>query len=240
MIGEARGLTELQVVGSESGHVDQAYVLPLAGLDADRRRPTLVDQARVGVGHAAVEVGRGQVAVDQAGHLVAVPVGDGEDVLLRRVGLVLVLRVVDDQGRPQPVRVLAHVVRVVPEGAGRVRGELVGEGLARRDGTLRDTSATIHLGRALLPHAVPVNAGRLIAERVGDMCDDGVVDIDVERRRRPLPVDGDDGPRVAIRSGVDPADIPVDLDSLGQRRGRKAERKRKASHCGDFFFFLVS
>jgi hypothetical protein len=66
-----------------------------------------------------------------------------------------------------------------------VDGKLVREARSSRDGTLSDTSRSVHPGSALLVDAVPVN-GRTEAHVVLDVDDDGVTIVSLNHRTRVL------------------------------------------------------
>ena len=94
-------------------------------------------------------------------------------------------------------RHLHHLVgvRVVHEGAGAARDELVDEGLARRDARLRQAGHAVHaVGQAL---AMPVDAG-LLAELVGDEDAHAVAFDHLDRRSRALAVVA---PQVRLEAG---------------------------------------
>ena len=97
-------------------------------------------------------------------------------------------------------------------------GEVVGHGVARRNGALGDLEGAVHLVGAILEEAVEVQRGGLIAEIVVDVDNDGVVDVGVDGRDGPLAVDANGlALKGAVWVGRDPSDGKVvgDDGSLG-------------------------
>jgi len=121
--------------GSEGGKVDDADAGGLALLERDGRSLALVDKDTVGHGRREIHIGcdehvlhRDDAVVVVPGKRVSVwlysdmgsggflPIRNGQDVLVIIVLLEGVMRVVDNEGATQTVRVLAHIMRVVCHG----------------------------------------------------------------------------------------------------------------------------
>ena len=91
-------------------------------------------------------------------------------------------------------------------------------------------ASTVHDRCTPLVNAMPVNARRLIPKQVVDMYDDAITSSSPQLRARPEPIDRDDRPLKAIRSSIDPLDVPRLLHGLRQRQRRSQQRKEKRAH----------
>lgn len=99
---------------------------------------------------------------------------------------------------------------VIPIRAGLIDFELVFEALSWRNGALGDSGRPVHLRGAILIEAVEVQRGRLVAQRVQDVHDDGVADVGCDVWNRPLSVDANcRAVKGTIWVGGDPANLKV-------------------------------
>lgn len=98
----------------------------------------------------------------------------------------------NDEGSSEPVRILAFVVGVIPVGAWLVDGEVVGEAGTWGDRTLCDHDRTVHVICPVHEQAMEVEGGVFISERVMEVDDEAITNLDIYPRRRPLVVDSND------------------------------------------------
>jgi hypothetical protein len=149
------------------------------------------------------------------------PIGNCKHVLFPKPERQIQFLVSYDHNSPETIRGLALVLTMPPMRAGRLRHELISEEAARRDGALSHHADPVHVVGTSLVHAMPMDAGRLVAKVVVDVDDEGVTDVDHDHRRGPLLVDGDDGAKETIWCLYAPADGPVEVnDGCGRGIGK--------------------
>jgi hypothetical protein len=75
---------------------------------------------------------------------------------------------------------------------------------------------------------VPVNARRLISQSIVYIHNDSVAKLDINLWAGPLVVDTNDGPLISIRGGIDPGNVPIEIDILGcSQLGGEASQKKE-------------
>lgn len=119
-----------------------------------------------------------------------VPVRNGEDKLF------IVFKggfgIVNHEGSSETVRILAFVVGVIPVGTRLVDGEVVGEAGTWGDRTLCDHDRTVHVVGPVHEQAMEVERGVFVTERVVEVDNEAITNLDIYPRRRPLVVDSND------------------------------------------------
>ena len=93
--------------------------------------------------------------------------------------------------------------------------------MGHRAGTIHDTGV-------ILMETVPVNTRRLVTQSIVYVHNNPVTKFDIHLRAGPLVVDTNDGPMISIRRGIDPGNVPFEMDVLGSDQlGSKASQKQE-------------
>jgi hypothetical protein len=81
--------------------------------------------------------------------------------------------------------------------------------------TLSNSSSAIHNTTPMLAHAVPVDSRGLVSKTVVDINDELVAQVHVDLWAGPLAIDTNDWAFKPIRGGINPSEVPVQVDVLG-------------------------
>ena len=122
----------------------------------------------------------------------------------------------DDQRLSITIRIAPVGMAVVPVRAVLVHGEVVGKRLPWEDGTLGGHRRAVHVVRAVLVQAMPVDRGVLVAQSIVHVHDQTISLLNLDNRQRPLSIDANDLAIVQaiwVRSG--PCHVPVVSDGFG-------------------------
>jgi len=249
---------EPHILSGKGTDVDHPHKVSLPRLEGHLQVLGVVEEGRLRhrLGTAGVLLAHEEV--DQAGHLVVVPVGYADDNLLVVLVLVRVLGVVHNERTSYSIWVLALAVRVVPIRArlvdllmfsrshlqwwiGRSYHKVICEPRAGRNCALGDLDRAVHVRAAIHEQPVEVQRRRLVPQRVEDVNDQPIADIDLDEGEGPLTVDANDRPVCfAIWIGRDPADVEVvgyccrqgERDARQQKGEREEETaETRGSHC---------
>lgn len=109
-----------EVLAGKGTNVNDSEHVGRVGLDGDSQVLSLIHERRLGYRLSTSRVVLGQESRKKSGHLVMVPVREGQDKFMVNLLSVRELGVVDDEGTAKTIRILRIVVRVVPVCAGLV------------------------------------------------------------------------------------------------------------------------
>lgn len=111
--------------------------------------------------------------------------------------------------------------------------EVVLHVLSGRNRALGDRAGTVHNGSAILAESMPVDASRLVAQSVINVDNQSVTDLHINLGAGPLIVDTDHRSLKSVGGGIDPSDVPIEVDVLGccQFGGQASQEKQiKLAH----------
>jgi hypothetical protein len=164
-----------------------------------------------------------------------VPVRECKNDLIVVVTIERRIGIIDDQRATKAVWVLGSRVRVIPVSTRLINREVVSEGAARCNLTLRDSGRAIHFIGAVHEDAMEMQTGRHVSQRILDVDNDTITLRSSNSRERPLPVNPNHWTHIcAIRVRINPGQIEVVGDCCSVAlQGVKAEQSYWNKEVGE-------